>query len=92
VVEESMCKREVASLNITIHKTCKFDLIVKNDMVMDNVMGSGWRVITVISYGFLDCQTKREIIHGLALFEGDLSKPRRRIASHTSLAEVFTKC
>jgi hypothetical protein len=25
VVEEVICEREVASLNLTFHKTCKFD-------------------------------------------------------------------
>jgi hypothetical protein len=45
VVEEGMREKEVASSNLNIHKTCKFDLkfkiIVKINRALGMVMGSG---------------------------------------------------
>ena len=45
-----MHEREVASLNLTLHKTFKFDskIIVKNERSMGMIIGSGWRVVHII--------------------------------------------
>jgi hypothetical protein len=45
-----MRAREVASSNLTIYKTCKFDLKITVKMIrsMGMVIGSGWRVVPII--------------------------------------------
>jgi hypothetical protein len=53
VVGEDISERDVSSSNLTIYKTCKFNLnfkiIVKNDRAMNMIMvGSGWRVVSII--------------------------------------------